>query len=180
VLRILVIAFIFTLFSGIYIFRLSARFLTQVSFGFPFHWLIASRSVLESHGVGPHTIEIYSLGLWHVNFLWSWFFADFAIYGLLVTTAMGIYEKKLEHMSKPKIYGFFFLLSSVVLITCCWVFIFWNSIYSLPSFLVRNSLLQMPYNNYARVESFLRFFIGVMTIVFTWSLIKYLRKVSTP
>jgi len=160
--NILVIAFILTLLSGLY--RVNRPFIRDaviVDFGFPFHWLEAGRSTWYE---SPLRFVV----------LWKWFIVDFAIYGLLVATAMCIYEKTLKQVGKPKIYRSLFWLSSVALVVCCWIFISWTSI--LPAVSLFRDLLQPGSYNYSRVESFLRFLLGVMTIVFTWFLIKHFKE----
>jgi hypothetical protein len=166
--NILIIAFILTFVSGLYIFSPLVIDATIIHFGFPLPWLEAQRGEF-GRPFSP----------WRLTFQGLWFIVDFVIYGLITTIALSIYEKKLEHISKPKIYRIFFWLSSIVLVLCCWIFIFWNSIYSLPFLFDIYFLRQLDYN-YLRVESFLRFLLGVMTIIFTWFLIKYLKQVSTP
>jgi len=165
--NILVIAIVLTLVSGLYIsyswWILDAEF---VYFGFPFHWLVAGRSTWL-----PNTP-------WRFTFRGDSFFADFLIYGLVATIAMSIYERKLRHMEEPKMYRIFFSLSAVVLVICSWVFIFWNS--NLLPFFYKNFTSQFGSYFHFELESFLRFLLGVTTIIFTWFLIKYLKQVSTP
>ncbi len=134
-----------------------------VHFGFPLPWLEAHRSMF---GV--------PFGPWVFTFLGLWFFIDFLIYGAIVIIAMRIYEKKLEHISKPQIYRILLLLSAVALVTCCWLYILWNSVgYIDWEFHSRLG------DNYYRVQSLLRFLLGFMTISLSWFLTKYLRQAST-
>jgi FlaA1/EpsC-like NDP-sugar epimerase len=161
--NILIIAFVLTLVSGLYIsyswWILDAE---HFYFGFPFHWLVASRSTWFPNAP------------WHSTFRGDLFFADFLIYGLVATIAMSIYEKKLRHMEEPKMYRIFFSLSAVALVICSWVFIFWSSN------LLRFFTSQFGSYFHFELESFLRFLLGVTTVIFTWFLIKYLKQVSTP
>jgi len=159
---ILVVTFIFTLLSGLYIVKPLVIDATVLKFGFPFHWLIATRG---EFGL-PY-------GPWYFTFVWNWFIVDFAIYGLLVTIGMGIYEKTLKRVSKPKAYRIFFWSSYVMLIICCWVMILWILLWD---FL----LLKMRFDTFLGIWRWLCFLLGVVTVIFTWFLIKYLKQVSTP
>jgi hypothetical protein len=163
ILNILIIAFVLTLVSGLYI-SYSRRSLDAqtVYLGFPFHWLDISRSTWFPNAP------------WHSTFRGDSFFADFLIYGAIVTIAMLIYERKLEHISKPELCRKFLWLSAVLLVVVCWAVILWESSIPLLSFLWNI----MGY--YDIGKSFLRFLLGLMTIIFTWFLIKYLKQVSTP
>jgi len=158
---ILVVTFILTLLSGLYIVRnLRMEDAEGRQFGFPFHWLTAIRSA-------------WSLNTpWHFTFLWNWFIVDFAIYGIVATIALGIYEKTFKRVSKPKIYRTFFLTSSVIFIFFCWAL-------ALSFFLLDLRFIVM-YDTAYEIWSGLRFLLGIATIIFTWFLIKYFKQVSTP
>lgn len=166
VLRILVIAFILTLISGLYVVRPLVLDAIIVYLGFPFHWLIAHRGYF-GYPPGPLKFDVS----------WGWFIVDFAIYGLLAATAMGIYEKTLKHVSKPKIYRFLSELSYVYLVICCWAIIFWTLFRETMPLFVNLIWLR---DIYSSVEGWLRFLLGVMTIIFTWFLIKHFKQASTP
>lgn len=160
VLKDWIAAFILTLVSGLYIVN---SLYGELRFGFPFHWLIANRSALPEAS-------------WSFNFLWSWFIADFAIYVLLVTTAMWIYEKKLKLVSNRNIYRITFLLLNVILVICCLVFIIWMLLLDfgvvIPS--------SIGYDIYLGIWTWLRFLLGFMAVIVSWFLIKYFKRVPTP
>jgi len=159
VLAILVVTFVLTLLSGLYIVRPLILDAEERQFGFPFQWLIALRST-------------WSLNMpWHFTFLWNWFIVDFAIYGLPVTMALGIYEKMFKRVSKPNIYRTFFLTSSAILIIFCWALAL--------SFLLFDLRFIVMYDT-AYEWSGLRFLLGIATIIFAWFLIKYFKQISTP
>ncbi|MGD8544057.1 MAG: hypothetical protein PVG48_02950 [Candidatus Bathyarchaeota archaeon] len=161
--NILIIAFVLSIVSGLYISNLGVIDATIIHFGFPLPWLEAGRS---EFGV-PY-------GPWRFTLLGT-FFIDFLIYGAIVIIAMRIYEKLLEHISKPELYRKFLWLSAVLLVVVCWAVILWDRS-SIP-FL---SFLWNFMGNYDIGKSFLRFLLGLMTIIFTWFLIKYIKQVSTP
>jgi len=158
---ILVVTFIFTLLSGLYIVRnLRMEDAEERQFGFPFSWLTAIRST-------------WSLNMpWHFDFVWNWFIVDFAIYGIIATIALGIYEETLKRVSKPKIYRTFFLASSVFLIICCWALAL--------SFLLFDFRFIVMYDTAYKIWSGIRFLLGIAIAISTWFLIKYLKQVSAP
>jgi len=160
---ILVVTFIFTLLSGLYIvYPRNIMDAEKRQFGFPFSWLTAIRST-------------WSLNMpWHFDFLWNWFIADFAMYGIVATIAMGIYEKTLKRVSKPNAYRIFFLSSSVILVVCCWVIILWVLLCDFRWI----SILEI--DTALGIWSGLRFLLGVIAIIFAWFLIKYLKQGATP
>jgi hypothetical protein len=162
--NVLIMAFVLSVVSGLYIFQPWMLDAEYVYFGFPFQWLEAGRS---RWGWPP--------GPWHFTFLWPGFIIDFLIYRAIVTIAMLIYERKLEHISKPELCRKFLWLSAVLLVVVCWAVILWDRS-SIP-FL---SFLWNFMGNYYIGRSFLRFLLGLVTIIFTWFLIKYLKQVSTP
>ena len=163
VLRIWIAAFLLTLTSGLFIIVKPLTFGAEFRFGFPFHWLIASRNVFP---------EIP----WSFTFLWNWIIVDFAIYILLFTAATVIYEKKLKLISNRNIYRISFLLLYAILAICCWAFIIWISLLDfgivIPS--------RIGYDVYFGMWSWLRFLFGLVTIILTWFLIKYFKRTSTP
>ena len=163
VLRIWIAAFFLTLVSGLYILRPLTLGTTELRLGFPFHWLVANRiAVLEAS--------------WNFTFLWSWFIIDLAIYVLLITTAVVIYEKKLKLVSERNIYRISFLLFNVILVMCCLGFIIWM-------LLLDFRLINIPeigYDTYSGIWTWLRFLLGFMAVIVTWFLIKYFKRVSTP
>lgn len=167
---ILVLTFILTLLSGLYIERPSESYtilrlnIVQVvewRLGFPLQWLIA-RSTWQLNTP------------WHFTFLWNWFIADFAIYAIIVTIAMVIYERTLKHESKPNIYRIYLWSSSAILVICCWAMISWTLVY--PFWWIRIFEIETA----LRVLSGLRFLLGVVTIIFTWFLVKHFRQASSP
>jgi len=160
VLKNWIAAFILTLVSGLYI---ANSLYGELRFGFPSHWLIASRSTgFEAS--------------WSFTFLWSWFIVDLAIYALLVTAATWIYEKKLKLVSNRNIYRISFLLFNVILVICCLVFIIWMVLLDfgvvIPS--------SIGYDIYLGIWTWLRFLLGFMAVIVTWFLIKYFKRVPTP
>jgi len=159
VLWIWIRAFILTLVSGLYIVK---SLYGELRFGFPSHWLIANRSALPEAS-------------WSFTFLWSWFIFDLAIYVLLVTAAMWIYEK-LKLVSNRNIYRISFLLFNGILVICCLVFIIWMV---LLDFGVVNPS-SIGYDIYLGIWSWLRFLLGFMAVIVTWFLIKYFKRVPTP
>ena len=162
--NIVIITLILTLVSGLYIFQPNMVGGAEIRFGFPLPWFNARRSMFGM-----------PFGPWHYTFLELLFFIDFLIYGAIVTIAMLIYERKLEHISKPELCRKFLWLSAVLLVVVCWAVILWDRI-SIP-FL---SFLWNVTGYYDIGKSLLRFLLGLMTIIFTWFLIKYLKQVSTP
>lgn len=157
VLKNWIAGFILTIVSGLYITQYG-----ELHFGFPFHWLIANGSVLP---------EVP----WIFTFLWNWFIVDFAIYVLLVMTVMWIYEK-LKLVSNRNIYRISFLMSKVILVICCWIFIIWML---LLDFGVVNPL-SIGYDIYLGIWTWLRFLLGFMAAIVTWFLIKHFKRASTP
>jgi len=160
VLKNWIAAVILTLVSGLYIVISSGEF----RFGFPFHWLTARIIGVEAS--------------WSFNFLWSWFIVDLAIYALLVTAATWIYEKKLKLVSNRNIYRISFLLLYVILVICCWVFIILLSSTDFGLLRPGRSLTELEI--YFGIRSWLRFLLGLVTIILTWFLIKYFKRVPTP
>ena len=159
--NILVITFILTLLSGFT--NMYAPWVLDaiiVYSGFPFHWLMASRGFFG-----------YPPGPLHLAILWNWFVVDFAIYGLLAATAIGVYEKTLRHVNKPAIYRFLFKLSYVFLVICCWAII-WTSSWGQSLFGYPNWLREI----YPNIVGWLRFLLGATTIIATWFLIKHFKE----
>jgi len=162
VLRIWIAAFILTLVSGLYIVRPLTLGTIELQLGFPFQWLIANRSSL--------------LTAWGFTFLWSWFLVDLAIYILLITAAVVIYEKKLKLVSERNIYRISFLLPNVILVICCLVFVIWISLLDFGIVI----LSSIGYDVYFGVWTWLRFLLGLMAIIVTWFLIKHFKRATTP
>jgi len=160
VLKDWIAAFIFTLVSGLYIVIPSGEF----RFGFPFHWLTARIIGGEAS--------------WSVSFLWSWFIVDLAIYMLLITAATWIYEKKLKLVSNHNFYRNSFLLLYMILVICCWVFIIWLSSLDFGLLMPWRSFTE--YEIASGIKNWLRFLLGIVTIIMTWFLIKYLKRAPTP
>jgi hypothetical protein len=159
VLWIWIRAFILTLVSGLYTVH---SWYGELRFGFPANWLMASRSIgFEAS--------------WSFNFLWIWFIVDLAIYALLVTAAMWIYEK-LKLVSNRNIYRISFLLFNVILVICCLVFIIWMLLLDFEVVIPSS----IGYDIYSGIWTWLRFLIGFMTVIVTWFLIKYFKRVPTP
>jgi hypothetical protein len=152
-----VAAFILTIVSGLYITQYG-----ELRFGFPFQWLIANRSV-------------FSQAPWIFTFLWNWFIIDLAIYVLLVMAVMWIYEK-LEFVSNRNIYRISFLMSKVILVICCWIFIIWMLLLDFEAV----NPLSIGYDIYFGIWTWLRFLLGFMAVIVTWFLIKHFRRASTP
>jgi len=160
--RIWISAFFLTLASGLYIVKPLILGAIELHLGFPAQWLMASRSVL------PGTP-------WRFNFLWKWFIVDLAIYILLITTAIWIYEKKLKPVNTHNIYRLSFLLLNIILVICCLVFIIWML---LLDFGLLNSS-KIGYNIYLGIWTWLRFLLGFMATILTWFLIRYFKRTST-
>jgi len=80
-----------TLLSGLYVVKPLVMDAEIVYFGFPLAWLEAGRSTWMPKP--PLS--------WHYFFLWDGFIIDFLIYGLFVTTVMGIYFVSLPKRKKP-------------------------------------------------------------------------------
>jgi len=160
VLKNWIAAFILTLVSGLYIVHSGYG---ELRFGFPSHWLIASRSALP-------------VASWSFTFLWSWFIVDLAIYALLVTAATWIYEKKLKLVSNRNIYRISFLLFNVILVICCLVFIIWMLLLDFGAV----NLSSIGYDVYSGIWTWLRFLLGFMAVIVAWFLIKYFKRVPTP
>jgi len=163
-LSILVFAFLFTLVSGFYIEIPRIGNAEIIHLGFPLHWQTVWRSFWLS-GFG-----------WHFTFLWHWFIVDLAIYGLLITLAVVIYEKKLKDVSKLNIYRILFRSSSLVLLICFYILVFQ------AMFLLYYRQAQFDFSDidhwrfllYHIAEYNLLFYlIGETTVIFTWSFIKY-------
>jgi hypothetical protein len=164
ILHACIIAFILTLLSGLYSVSPLVVDAEYVCFGLPFQWLEASRSTW-SRPPSP----------WKFNLLEHWFIMDFAIYGYLAAVFVGIYEKSVEKVGKPKIYKIFFWMSYVALVACCFALIIWT--FGLSGAFFREFILsQFGWDYFFRVESFLRFLLAVTTIIFSWFLIKYLKQ----
>ena len=160
--NILVIAFILTLLSGftnMYVPLVVDAI--EVYSGFPFRWLRAGRGFFA-----------YPPGPLHLDVLWNWFVVNFAIYGILAATAIGVYEKTLRHVNKPGTYRFLFKVSYVSLVICCWAIILWTSSWGLSLFVYPDWLRQI----YPHIEGWLRFLLGATTIIATWFLIKHFKE----
>lgn len=162
ILKIWITAFFLTLVSALFIVKPLMFSAKELHFGFPFHWLIANRSVLSE---AP----------WSFTFLWNWFIVDLAIYVLLVTTATVIYEKKLKLVSNRNIYRISFLLFNVILVICCLAFIIWMLLLDFE-IVISSSI---GYDIYLGIWSWLRFLLGFMAVILTWFLIKYFKRAST-
>lgn len=165
VLWIWIAAFILTFVSGLYILRTLTFGTLELRLGFPFYWLVANRMTLPEAS-------------WNFTFLWSWFIVDFAIYVLVITTAAIIYEKKLILVSNRDIYRISFLLLNVILVICSWVFIIWISSIDFLLLIPQRSLAE--YNINLGIGTWLRFLLGIVTIISTWFLIKHFKRTSTP
>jgi len=162
ILKIWIAAFFLTLVSALFIIVKQLTFNAEFRFGFPFHWLMANRSILSE---AP----------WSFTFLWNWFIVDLAIYVLLVTTATVIYEKKLKLVSTRNIYRIFFSLLYAILVILCWAFIIWISLFYFGFV----SPLSTGYDVFHGIWTWLRFLIAIVTIILTWFLIKYFKRAST-
>lgn len=167
--KILAIALVFTFVSGLYIVVPMVVDATIINFGFPFRWFEAIR--------GEFT---WPYGPWHFTFLWYGFVFDFLIYGLLATIAVGIHEKKLKYVIKPNIQRTFFWISIVALVICLW-FLIWGLVRIL-NFVLLPAIqgTGIPWTTWSLygVQNFVRFLAGELTVVFTWSLIKYRKAIS--
>ncbi|MGD8506422.1 MAG: hypothetical protein PVF15_07140 [Candidatus Bathyarchaeota archaeon] len=83
--------FLLTLISGLYIVNLPLTDSEAIYFGFPFSWLKAGRKTLFSPPPPPP---------WIYHFLRNRFIVDFAIYTMLVASALTVYFKFLSKRKK--------------------------------------------------------------------------------